>query len=52
MLLHSKKWYRDMEKWIIAAMQTLTGCLGPVPHELNELDLKKQKPNWEWIIMR
>lgn len=30
-----------MKKWIIAAMQTLTGCLGPVPHELNELDWKQ-----------
>ena len=30
-----------MKKWIISAMETLEACLGPVSHEINELDWKQ-----------
>jgi predicted HTH transcriptional regulator len=30
-----------MKKWVMAAMETLDGCLGPLPHEINSLDWKQ-----------
>jgi predicted HTH transcriptional regulator len=30
-----------MKKWLTCAMETLAACLGPVSHEINELDWKQ-----------
>ena len=41
MLLHLNVQEDTMKKWITAAVAMLDTSLGPVPHELNELDWKQ-----------